>query len=118
MARSRALRYGVVFGVVHFVVVAVLIVLETAYLEYPSGRLALQAHRVIDAPVWDVPRLLSPVIASPAVTRATLAMFPGPSPTPALIALELAVFGIAGGLFYFIVGVVVAWIVGIRARSR
>lgn len=111
MARSRALRYGVVFAVVHFVVVAVLIVLETAYRESPSGHFALQAHRVIDAPVWDAPRLLSPLLASRAVTRATLAMFPGPSPTPAFIASALAVFGIAGGLFYFVVGVVIGWVV-------
>ena len=114
MIRSRALRYGVVFAAVHFVVVAVLIVLETAYRDSPSGLWALKAHRVIDAPVWDAPRLLAPVIASRAVTRATLAIFPGPSPTPAFIALALLVFGIAGGLFYFLVGVVIGWIAGMR----
>jgi hypothetical protein len=114
MIRTRMLRYGLGFSITHFLLIALLIPFEVTDRESRVGILALQVHRIVDWPVWDAPRLLSGVIASRTITQATLSAFPGPSPTPALVGLELAVFGVVGGLLYFVVGIVVAWLVGSR----
>ena len=116
MARYRTLRYGVGFAIAHFIVIATLIPFEVICSTSSVGTLAFQIHHIIDDPVWDVPRLLSQLIASPSVTRIVQSLFPGPSFSPALIGLELAIFGAAGGALYFLVGIVVALLIERRRK--
>jgi hypothetical protein len=116
MTRYRTLRYGVGFAIAHFIVIATLIPFEVICRTSSVGTLAFQIHQIIDGPVWDVPRLLSQLIASPSVTRIVLFLFPGPNFSPALIGLELAVFGAAGGILYFLVGIVVALLIERRRK--
>ena len=110
MASHRRLRYGISFAIVHLVAIAALIPFEVLYRTRRAGAVAFQIHYFIDAPVWDAPRLMSKVIASRLVTWMTLSVFPGPSASPALICLEIAVFGAVGGVLYFLVGFVTALI--------
>jgi len=110
--RPKLLRYGLWFSAAHSIVVAVLVPLEVLFREYPIGIIARQMHRIVDAAIWDAPRLLHELLTSQLVTKATLSIFPGPSAAAALITLELLVFGLVGGLFYFVVGVTLAWLLG------
>jgi len=118
MTRHKRLRLGVCFALAHFVVIAILIPFEIICRSSRIGLLAFQIHYIVDAPVWNTPYLLSHVLASPVVTRITLFTFPGPNFSPALVGLELAAFGVSGGLLYFAVGVIVGLIIERRGRGH
>lgn len=118
MTSHKRLRLGLCFALGHFVVIAILIPFEIICRTGRIGWVAFQIHYIVDAPVWNAPYLLSHVLASPVVTRTTLFTFPGPNFSPALVGLELAVFGVSGGLMYFAVGVIVGLIIERRRKGE
>jgi hypothetical protein len=118
MTSRRALRYGVGLAIAHFMLIAILIPLEVRFRTSRLGAVAFRIHYIADAPVWNAPRLASHIMSVSPIKNLTLLVFPGPNASAAIIGLELLVFGVAGGVLYFFLGVTCAILVGMRTATK